>query len=33
MAADIGTLQMFPVITSYSSFFKDIVYTGRNFGA
>jgi delta(3,5)-delta(2,4)-dienoyl-CoA isomerase len=33
MAADIGTLQMFPFVTNSESFFRDIVYTGRYFDA
>lgn len=33
MAADIGTMQIFPFITSNSSLFKQFAYTGRYFDA
>lgn len=31
MAADIGTLQIFPNIIGNQSFFRQVVYTGRFF--
>jgi len=33
IASDLGVLQFFPKITGNSSAFKELVYTGRTFGA
>jgi len=33
MAADVGTLQLFPTIVGNDSFFREIAYTGRFFTA
>jgi enoyl-CoA hydratase/carnithine racemase len=33
MAADIGTLQIFPRIVGNQSTFKELAFTGRNMGS
>jgi delta(3,5)-delta(2,4)-dienoyl-CoA isomerase len=33
LATDVGSLQFFPKITGNSSAFKELAYTGRDFGA
>jgi delta(3,5)-delta(2,4)-dienoyl-CoA isomerase len=33
LATDVGSLQFFPIITGNSSAFKELAYTGRDFGS